>query len=92
MGTLLNVLDFLVLLLLVIQVIRTVSKGQSRDSGSLLLTVCVAVVLIVFATVSFAVYMGLVAVSSSLTQGIFLVILIAMAGIIGVTSKIKAVV
>jgi hypothetical protein len=82
MGTLLGIVDFVVLLLLVVLILRTVWKEQPQGSGSLLLSICVALALIVFATVSFAAYLGLVEVSSSLTRGIFLVILLVMAGLL----------
>jgi hypothetical protein len=78
MDTVLGILDFLVLLLLVIHVSLTVWKGLSRDAGSRVLTLCVAIVAIVFATVSLSAYLGLVAVSSALTRGVFLLVLIGM--------------
>ncbi len=79
MGTLLGVLDFIVLLLVVVHVPRTVWKKQPHGSGSLLMSIFIALALIVFAFVSFAAYMGLVGVSSSLTRGIFLVLILGMA-------------
>jgi len=82
MGTLLSILDFVVLLLLVLLVPRTVWKELPRGSGSLVLSICVSLVLIVFAIVSFSSYLGLVEVSSSLTRGIFLVILLGMAALL----------
>ncbi len=82
MGTLVDILDFAVLLLIVVLIPRAVRKGQSKDSGSLTLTVFIAVAVIVFAVVSFSAYLGLVEVSSMLTRGIFFVILLAMAALL----------
>ena len=82
MGTLLSIADFVVLLLLVVLVLRTMWRELPRDSGSLVLSICVSVVLLVFAIVSFSAYIGLVEVSSLLTQGIFLVVLLVMAALI----------
>lgn len=82
MATLLGAVDFVVLLLLVVLTLRMVWQKQPAGSGSLILSVFVALALIVFATVSFAAYLGLVEVSSSLTRGIFLVILLALAGLL----------
>jgi hypothetical protein len=82
METLLSIADFVVLLLLVVLVLRTMWRELPRDSGSLVLSICVSVVLIDFAIVSFSAYIGLVEVSSSLTQGIFLVVLLVMAAVI----------
>jgi hypothetical protein len=74
--------DFIVLLLLVVQLPRTVWKEQPRVFGSLLLSLFIALALIVFATVSFAAFLGLVDGSSSLTRGIFLVVLLGMAALL----------
>jgi hypothetical protein len=82
MTTLLDILDFVVLLLLVVIALRAVWNGLSRGSGSLILSICTLFFSILFAIVSFTVYMGLVRVSSSLTQGIFLVILLIMAALL----------
>jgi hypothetical protein len=82
MGTLLSILDFVVLLLLVVLVLFTVWRELSRGSGSLVLSICVSLVLIIFGTVSFAAYLGLVEVSSLLTRVIFLVVLLGMAGLL----------
>jgi hypothetical protein len=82
MGTLLSIADFVVLLLLVVLVLRAMWRELPRDSGSLVLSICVSVVLLVFAIVSFSAYIGLVEVSSLLTQGIFLVVLLVMAALI----------
>ena len=82
MGTLLGIVDFIVLLLLVVQVPRTVWKEQPQGFGSRLLSIFIALALIVFAIVSFAAFFGLVEVSSSLTRGIFLVVLLGMAALL----------
>lgn len=79
MGTILSILDFIVLLLLVLAVLRRVWKELHQRPGSALLTICVALALVVLAFVSLAAYQGLVGVSSSLMQGIFLLILLVMA-------------
>lgn len=78
MNTLLSILDFVVLLLLVISIPRIVLKELRQAAGSMLLTICVLAVLIVFAIVSLSAYVGLIGVSSALTRGIFLVILLLM--------------
>lgn len=80
MNTLLGILDFVVLLLLVISIPRIVLKELRQAAGSMLLTICVLAVLIVFAVVSLSAYVGLIGVSSGLTRGIFLVILLLMLG------------
>jgi hypothetical protein len=79
MGTILSILDFIVLLLLALAVLRRIWKELQQGPGSLLLTICVALALAVLAFVSLASYQGLVGVVSSLTQGIFLLILLVMA-------------
>jgi hypothetical protein len=89
MSSLLSILDFVVLLLLIVLVSRTVWKGRQQGSGSLILSVFTAVALIVFAIVSFSSYLGLVEVSSSLTRGIFLVILIVLAALLRLTWSAK---
>ncbi len=78
MGMFLGIVDFVVLLLLVIHVSLTVWKEQPRDSGSTILTACIVLAALVFATVSLSAYLGLVAVSSPLTRGIFLLVLFGM--------------
>ena len=64
MGTVLSIADAVVLLMIVIGVVRAVWKG----SGSLLLSVCIAAIMIVFAVVSLAAQSGIAEGSSSLTQ------------------------
>ncbi len=70
MGIVLIIADLLVLLTIVISVSRAV-----RGSGSLLLTVCIVIALLVFATVSFTAASGL-AQSSAFNQGVLLAFLI----------------
>jgi len=82
MRTLLDILDFVVLLLLVIHAARRVRGEQPQDRGSLVLSIFVALALIVFAYVSLTAYVGLVGDSSLPTQVIFLVILLLMAAVI----------
>jgi hypothetical protein len=90
MTTLLSIVDFIVLLLLVVQVLRTVRKEQPQGSGSLVLAICLAPVLIIFGIVSISAYMGLVEVVSSLTQGVLLVVLLGMAALLGLSWAGKA--
>ena len=78
MGIVLIIADLLVLLTIVLSVSRAVRNGQAGGSGSLLLTVCIVVALLVFATVSFTAASGL-AQSSSLNQGVLLAFLIVTA-------------
>jgi len=78
MGTILIIADLLVLLTIVISVSRAVRNGQASGSGQTLLTVCIVIALLVFATVSFTAASGL-AQSSSLNQGVLLAFLIVTA-------------
>jgi len=78
MGIVLIIADLLVLLTIVFSVSRAVRYGQPSGSGSLLLTVCIVVALVIFATVSFTAASGL-AQSSSLNQGVLLAFLIVTA-------------
>jgi hypothetical protein len=73
MSILLTIADLLVLLTIVISVSRAV-----RGSGSLLLTVCIVIALLVFATVSFTAASGL-AQSSAFNQAVLLAFLIVTA-------------
>jgi hypothetical protein len=72
MGIVLIIADLLVLLAIVISVSRAV-----RGSGSLL-TVCIVIALLVFATVSFTAASGL-AQSSAFNQGVLFAFLIVTA-------------
>ena len=78
MGTLVSIVDFIVLLLFVIYIPRVVK----RDSGSLLLSTLIALVVVIFAIVSFTANAGLIAATSSLTRGIVLVVLLGMAALV----------
>jgi hypothetical protein len=78
MGTLVSIVDFIVLLLFVIYIPRVVK----RDSGSLLLSTLIALAVAIFAMVSFTANAGLIAATSSLTRGIVLVVLLGMAALI----------
>jgi hypothetical protein len=84
MGTLLSILDFIVLLVLVVSVLRAAKKEIPEGPASIVLSICLALVLIIFGTVSFTAYLGLVEVSSSLTRVMFLVVLLAMAALLRV--------
>ena len=84
MATLLSILDLIVLLLLIVHVTRTVSM-KDPGVGSLILSIFVALAVIVFATVSLGAYAGLAGESSTFTQVIFLLILLVMAALIGLS-------
>jgi len=81
MRALLDILDVAVLLLLFVHAVGWVRGEQRQGSGSLVLSIFVALALIVFAYVSLAAYVGLVSVSSLPTQIILLVILLVMAAL-----------
>jgi len=78
MGIVLSVIDFLVLLTIVISVSRWVWKQPARGFGPLLLSICITLAVLIFATVSFTAAYGLAA-GSSLSQVILLIFLIAIA-------------
>jgi len=78
MGIILIIADLLLLLMIVISVSRAVRNGRPGGSGQLLLTVCIVIALLIFATVSFTAASGL-AESSSLNQGVLLAFLIVTA-------------
>jgi hypothetical protein len=90
METLLGVADFIVLLLLIVLALRAAKNELSPGSGSLVLSLCLAAVLIIFGTVSLTAYLGLIQAVSSLTRGIFLLVLLGMAGILGVSGSGKS--
>lgn len=89
MNTLLSILDFVVLLLLVALVPRTVWKEHPQGTGSLVLSIFIALAVIVFGIVSFSAYLGLIDVSSSLTHGIFVLVLLGMAGLLHLSWRAK---
>ena len=78
MGIVLSVIDFLVLLTIVISVSRWVWKQPAQGFGPLLLSICITLAVLIFATVSFTAAYGLAA-GSSLSQVILLIFLIAIA-------------
>jgi hypothetical protein len=78
MGIILTIADLLVLLTIVISVSRAVRNGRPSGSGQLLLTVCIVIALLVFATVSFTAASGL-AQSSAFNQAALLAFLIVTA-------------
>jgi hypothetical protein len=82
MGTLLAVLDIIVLLLLVFHTTRTVWKEQPQGVGSLLLSIFIALAVVVFSSVSLAAFVGLAGVSSLPMQAILLVILVVIAALL----------
>jgi len=91
MGNLLDILDFVVLLLIVVLALRTVWNKQTSGSGSLALSICTLVVAAIFAIVSYSAYMGIVEVSSSMTRGFFLVVLLILAALLRISWSDKSV-
>lgn len=67
MEIILGIADLFVVLAVVISVSRAVWMGQSQNSRSLLLPLCITLAMIVFGVVSFSAASGLAI--SSLTQG-----------------------
>ena len=92
MNTLLELLDFIVLVLIVIHLVRRVSAGLANAPGAPILVICVGLVAAFFATVSFTVYMGLVDAASSLMRVVLLAFVVVLAVVVGVswTSKSAA--
>jgi hypothetical protein len=78
MGIALTVIDFLILVTIVISVSRWVWKQPAQGFGPLLLSICITLALVIFATVSFTAASGLAA-GSSLSQGVLLIFLVAIA-------------
>jgi hypothetical protein len=89
MNTLLNLLDFIVLVLIMIHLLRGVSAGLANAPGAPILIICVALAAAFFATVSFTVYMELVDAADSLMRVVLLAFVVGMAVLVGVswTSK-----
>lgn len=81
MGTLVTIVDFLLLLILVVHIPRTVW----RESGSSLLGVASAAAAIIFGLVSFTATAELLGSTSSLTRTILLLFYLAMAWVIRVS-------
>jgi hypothetical protein len=90
METLLAIVDFVILFLLAIQIVRTVWMEPPFGSGSPVLSFFVALVLIAFFLISLGAYSGLVAVSSTLTRIVFLVVLLVMAVLLRSSSPGKS--
>ena len=78
MGTVLTIVDVLVLLSIVISVSRAVRNGQPRGTGPLILFICMVVAVLIFAAVSFTAASGL-AQSSLFNQVALLLFLVATA-------------
>jgi hypothetical protein len=87
MGTLVSIVDSIVLLLFVVYIPRLVR----RESGSLLLSTLIALAVVIFAIVSFTANVGLIAATSSLTRGIVLVVLLGMAALVRLSETSKPV-
>jgi hypothetical protein len=85
MGIALTIADLLVLLTIVISASRAVWNGQSRGLGSLLLSGCVILAMLIFALVSFTAAFGLAESSSSLSQGVLLAFLVVTAIVVSVS-------
>jgi hypothetical protein len=75
MGTFIDVVDAIVLLLLVISLPRIVWRG----SGSVLLSICIVLAVIVFALIGCATTIGLIGNEPSLMQVVVLAAFLAMA-------------
>jgi len=85
MQTFLVIADLIVVLLLVLTVPGAVWRGlEDKGAGSLLLSICVAAAVIAFGIISAGVAAGL-AQGSSLEQGILLVVLVAIAIVLGLS-------
>jgi hypothetical protein len=82
MTTLLSFFDFIVLVVLVVHVTRTVRK-EAVGSGSLVLSICIALVVVTFAIVSFSAFVGLATQSSTLTRIALFLVLIVISALIG---------
>ena len=80
MGTLVEILDAIVLLLYIITLPRLVTKGMAPGAGATLLGFCVAVFAFIFALVSFTAMVGFF--TSGLGQIVWLVVLLAVAALI----------
>lgn len=78
MRIILGIADFALVVAVVIAVSRAVWRGQSEQSRSLLLSVCVVLAMLVFGLVSFTAAYGL-AESSSFNQIALLIVLLAIA-------------
>jgi hypothetical protein len=81
MTTLIAIVDLIVLLLYVVSIPRFVSKRQSQGTGSLVLSIFIAVAIAIFGVVSFIANAGLVGATSSFTQAVILLFLVVMAAL-----------
>ena len=87
MGTVLQIADVIVLLMVVVLVPRNVLKGQPKGAIGVLLAILLAAAVIVFATVSLTVFTQLAAESSAIWQGVLVVFLLLMAVLIRLSLK-----
>jgi hypothetical protein len=78
MATVLDILDFVVVLLVVVNVSLSVRKGLTEKPESPILTGCIVIAMALFALVSFLAAQGLAG-GSGLSQGILLLFLAATA-------------
>jgi hypothetical protein len=78
MATILSIIDFVVVLLVVVNVSLAVRKGLSTDAQSPILTACVTVILVLFGLVSFMGAQGLTE-GSTFGQGALLIFLVGTA-------------
>lgn len=85
MGTIVGLIDLIVLVLCIVTIPRVIVKNMSAGSGSTLLAVCVAVFAVVFATVSFSAMVGFL--TSILGQLVWLVVLLVLATLLLRASK-----
>ena len=78
MATILNILDFAVVLLVVVNVSLSVRQGLSDAPESPILTVCLVAALVLFGLVAFLAAQGLAG-GSGFGQGALLIFLVATA-------------
>jgi len=83
MGIISSLVDAIVLLLMIVLIPRSVLKGLSKGPGSLLLSICVAAFVIIFAVVSFTALVNFL--QSTLAQIIWTLVLLVMAYIIHIS-------
>jgi len=80
MGTVLEILDAIILLLYIVAIPRVVTRGMSPGPGATLLGLFVAVFAFIFALVSFTAMVGFF--TSGVAQIIWLVVLLAIAALL----------
>ena len=83
MGIIVSIADAIILLLVIVLVPRSVSKGLPGGLGPLILSICVAVFVIIFAVVSFNASVAIL--EGTLAQFIWLLILLLMAYVIRIS-------